>query len=95
MSVESVNAELTWGNVGLALCFVLFNAVVSSCLGLGIGTSLTTAAFRCIVQLTLVAMILQRVFATENPFAVAGIICESDLVVGHFSVLHGLFFQCS
>ena len=68
--------QLTWENVGLAFSFILFDAVVSKTFGLGVGTSLVTAAVRCVVQLTLVAMILQKVFETNNPWGVAGIACE-------------------
>lgn len=72
--------DLTWGNVGLAFSFILFDAVVSKIFGLGIGTSLMTAAVRCVVQLTLVALILQKVFDTNNPWGVAGIACAYCLL---------------
>lgn len=68
--------DLTWSNVGLAFSFILFDAVISKTFALGVGTSLVTAAVRCVVQLTVVAMILQKVFETNNPWAVAGIACE-------------------
>jgi len=67
------NTHLKWMNVGLALSFVLFDAVLSSTFGLRIGGSLITAAVRCIIQLAVVATLLQKVFETENPWAVAGI----------------------
>ncbi|KAA1476242.1 UPF0014-domain-containing protein [Dentipellis sp. KUC8613] len=65
--------HLQWTNVGLGLSFVLFDAALSHVLGLGVGGSLLTAAIRCIVQLAVVATILQRVFATDSMLAVAGI----------------------
>ncbi|TFY74799.1 hypothetical protein EWM64_g9212 [Hericium alpestre] len=65
--------NLQWTNVGLGLSFIVFDAVVSRVLGLGVGGSLFTAAIRCIVQLAVVATILERVFETESAFAVAGI----------------------
>ncbi|KAI0311268.1 UPF0014-domain-containing protein [Amylostereum chailletii] len=65
--------HLEWSNVGLGLCFVLFDAALSSSLGLGVGRSLLTAAARCIIQLTLVASILERVFKTDHFAAVTGI----------------------
>ncbi|KAI0052324.1 UPF0014-domain-containing protein [Auriscalpium vulgare] len=65
--------NLTWSNVTLGLSFVVFDAAVSHMLSLGVGSSLMVAAFRCVVQLTLVATILERVFDTNNPLAVAGI----------------------
>lgn len=68
--------ELSWQNVGLAFGFIFFDAVVSRILGLGVGTLLVTSALRCVVQLSLVALILQRVFETNNPWGVAGIARE-------------------
>ncbi|KAK0209074.1 hypothetical protein DFS33DRAFT_500433 [Desarmillaria ectypa] len=65
--------NLTWYNVGLAFSFILLNAVISKIFHLRIGVSLVTAAVRCIVQLALVATLLQSVFETDNPWAVAGI----------------------
>lgn len=73
---EKPTVQLSWMNVGLAFSFILFNATISKAVGLGVGTSLVTAAVRCIVQLTLVAMILQNVFETSNLWGVAGIACE-------------------
>ncbi|KAJ3518653.1 hypothetical protein NM688_g9407 [Phlebia brevispora] len=76
----SPTADLTYGNVALAFSFIVFNAVVSRTFSLGVGTSLVTAAVRCVVQLTLVALILQKVFETNNPWAVAGIACLLNLM---------------
>ena len=39
--------------------------------GLGVGSGLLTAAIRCVVQLSVVAPILQKVFETQNPAVVA------------------------
>ncbi|KAF8554434.1 hypothetical protein OG21DRAFT_1060377 [Imleria badia] len=65
--------NLTWVNVGLGLSFILFNAFLSSALHLGVGSSLVTSALRCIVQLAIMGLVLQRVFETNNPWAVGGI----------------------
>lgn len=65
--------NLTWFNVGLAFSFIALNAVISKIFHLGIGVSLVTAAVRCMIQLALVATLLQSVFETDNPWAVAGI----------------------
>lgn len=72
-SPPSGSTHLTWGNVGLAFSFVVFDAVVSRTFSLGVGSSLVTAAVRCVIQLSLVALILRKVFETNNPWAVAGI----------------------
>lgn len=69
-------ANLTWANVGLGLAFILFNAVVSSTLHLGVGRALVTSALRCVVQLAIMGLVLQRVFETNNPWAVGGIACS-------------------
>jgi len=69
-------APLSWANVGLAFSFILFDAVISVSFGLGVGSGLVTAAVRCIIQLSIVALLLQKVFETNNPWAVAGIACE-------------------
>lgn len=67
------SADLDWSNVGLGLAFVGANALVSYLLGLGVGTALVTAALRCVVQLSGMALVLRAIFATESPWAVAGL----------------------
>ncbi|KIJ67119.1 hypothetical protein HYDPIDRAFT_109132 [Hydnomerulius pinastri MD-312] len=74
-ATPSDSTNLTWGNVGLGFSFILFNAFLSTTLNLGVGSSLVSAALRCIVQLAIVGLLLQRVFETNNPWAVAGIAC--------------------
>ncbi|OJT07360.1 UPF0014 membrane protein [Trametes pubescens] len=69
------STHLNWGNVGLAFSFILLDGLLSTTFGLGVGSSLITAAVRCIVQLSVVALILQKVFETNNPWAVAGMAC--------------------
>jgi hypothetical protein len=69
---------LGWANVGLGLSFILFDVFVSAIFGLGIGRSLLISALRCVLQLGVVAILLQQVFATENPWAVGGIARECD-----------------
>ena len=74
------STHLTWGNVGLAFSFILLDGVLSTTFGLGVGSSLLTAAVRCVVQLSVVALILQKVFETNNPWAVAGMACLLNLM---------------
>jgi len=71
--MDSPQAHLTWVNVGLAFSFILFDAVVSFIFGLRVGSSLVTAAVRCVVQLAIMGTLLQTVLDTDNPWAVAGI----------------------
>lgn len=73
-------ADLGWSQVGLAFTFIVFNSMISEVLQLGIGGSIMSAALRCAVQLTLMATILQHVFAAENFWAVVGIACKSVVV---------------
>ncbi|KAG1775964.1 hypothetical protein EV702DRAFT_1030116 [Suillus placidus] len=72
--------HLNWGNVGLGFSFIIFNAVISTSLQLGVGSSLLSAAIRCVVQLGLVALVLQKVFETNNIWAVASIACLLNLL---------------
>ncbi|CAE6433360.1 unnamed protein product [Rhizoctonia solani] len=80
------HTHLNWLNVGIGFCFVAVDAVVSYGLGLGVGTSLVSAAIRCTVQLSIMALILQSVFEASSPWAVAGISCLL-LVLGSFETV--------
>ncbi|ORY25362.1 hypothetical protein BCR39DRAFT_544483 [Naematelia encephala] len=64
---------LTWTNVLIGFLFILFDSALSLILGLGIGGSLVVAALRCIFQLTIMGLILDKVFASDNIWAVFGI----------------------
>ncbi|KIJ08160.1 hypothetical protein PAXINDRAFT_173083 [Paxillus involutus ATCC 200175] len=79
-STPSDSTHLSRANVGLGFSFILLNAFLSTSLNLGIGGSLVTSALRCIVQLAIVGLVLQRVFETNNPWAVAGIACLLNLL---------------
>lgn len=72
---------LTWLNVLLGLLFILFDAVLSLILGLGIGTSLVVASIRSIVQLTIMGLVLDKVFASDNIWGVVGIACGYSLLL--------------
>ncbi|KAH9033216.1 hypothetical protein EDB83DRAFT_2507875 [Lactarius deliciosus] len=62
--------HLEWSNVGFGFAFIALDMVLSQVLQLQIGTSLVISALRCIVQLTLVATVLQSVFASQNMWTV-------------------------
>ncbi|BEJ17543.1 hypothetical protein CspHIS471_0609440 [Cutaneotrichosporon sp. HIS471] len=66
-------AVLTWRNVGLGFLFIVFDAVLSTIMGLKIGRNLIVAACRCILQLMVMSLVLGKVFSSNNPYAVAGI----------------------
>ncbi|KAF4593361.1 hypothetical protein EYR38_009075 [Pleurotus pulmonarius] len=72
--------ELTWINVALAFSFIVFNVVLSSVLRLDIGNSLLIASARCVVQLGVVALLLQKVFEARDPWIVAAIVCVLNIL---------------
>jgi len=65
--------HLTWGNVGIGFGFIAFDAAFSKVLGVHVGGSLLTASIRCILQLSVMALVLQSVFDARNIWAAAGI----------------------
>ncbi|KIK60383.1 hypothetical protein GYMLUDRAFT_43680 [Collybiopsis luxurians FD-317 M1] len=65
--------ELTYLNVALAFGFIVLNVIFSYIFDLGVGVSLLVAGIRCVVQLAIMGVLLQKVFETENPWAVAAI----------------------
>lgn len=68
---------LSWVNVGTGFLFILFDALLSGALGLGIGGSLVVAAIRCVVQLSVMGLVLDKVFASDNIGGVIGIAGQS------------------
>jgi len=84
--MDGDNTHLTWLNVGVGFAFVAVDAMVSHGLGLGVGTSLVSAAVRCVVQLSIMGLVLQSVFETSSPWAVGGISCLL-LVLGSFETV--------
>lgn len=70
------DTQLTYLNVALAFGFILFNVLFSYIFDLGVGISLFVTAIRCVAQLALVGTLLQSVFETDSPWAVAAIACE-------------------
>jgi ABC-type iron transport system FetAB permease component len=69
---------LSWLNVGFGFLFILFDAILSATLGLGIGGSLVVAATRCVIQLSIMGLVLDKVFASDNIWGVIGIAREFD-----------------
>jgi ABC-type iron transport system FetAB permease component len=76
MDSPTPTTELSWANVGLAFSFIALDALLSHVFGLRVGSSLVTAAVRCIIQLAIVAKLLHAVFETHNPWGVAAIARE-------------------
>ena len=78
-SPPSSDVNLEWSNVGIGFAFIAVNAALSHVLQLRVGTTLVIASLRCVIQLTLMATILQQVFAARNIWAVGGIARASFL----------------
>lgn len=74
--------RLTYLQVGFAAALILINAGISVWLRLGLERSLFVASIRTIVQLLLVGMILQWIFALETWYAVVGIWIFMTLIAG-------------
>ena len=62
--------DLGWGRLALVAALILVNAVISLSLQLGLGRRLLTAAVRTVLQLLLLGVVLQWVFAADEPWAV-------------------------
>ncbi|KAL1917020.1 uncharacterized protein VTP21DRAFT_5218 [Calcarisporiella thermophila] len=67
---DDVLVNLTWWNVGFASLFILVNVAVSLYFQLHLEKMLLVAAIRCVLQLTMMGLILENVFSTENPLIV-------------------------
>ena len=74
-SSSSSNTHLTWSSIAFAFSFIALDIIVSYVFGLKIGASLVIAAARCVLQLALLALVLNRVYEANNPWVVAGIAC--------------------
>jgi len=62
--------EISWLNVTGAAFILLLDVVVCIYFKLGIAQDLIVAALRCVVQLSLLGLILDRVFTSQSPLAV-------------------------
>lgn len=82
--------HLSWTNVGFAFAFIALDAAISRTFRLELGSSLITAALRCIGQLVLIALILQKVFEADDPWAASAIGCKfvRGIFTGLFTKLH-------
>ncbi|KAJ3132639.1 hypothetical protein HK100_005154 [Physocladia obscura] len=58
--------HLSTSNVAIGFTLILVNAGISSFLGLGISAQLFVAAFRCVVQLNLLGLVLKPVFDNDS-----------------------------
>lgn len=64
---------ITWLDLTIASVLLVANGAVSVWLGLGLGRQLLVASLRTVVQLSLLGLVLVRVFQSGNPWLVGGI----------------------
>ncbi|KAF8940478.1 hypothetical protein BGZ47_007728 [Haplosporangium gracile] len=62
--------ELQWYHVAIASVLILVNGALSIALGLKLEKRLFISATRCVVQLTIMGMVLQTIFDANNPIFV-------------------------
>ena len=74
--------ELTYVDVGLATLLIFINGAISIALGLGLGRSLLLASVRTILQLLLIGLVLDSVFALNEWYAVVGLFLVMTVVAG-------------
>ncbi|CAG8536343.1 7695_t:CDS:10 [Ambispora gerdemannii] len=67
-------APLHWWNVALASIFIFFNGGLSLLFGLRLESSLFISSIRCIIQLTIMGLVLEDVFASQNPIFIMGLV---------------------
>ncbi|RHZ50627.1 hypothetical protein Glove_494g15 [Diversispora epigaea] len=70
ISDKPKNVPLHWSNVGVASSFILINGFISFWLNLRLEKSLFISSIRCLVQLTIMGLILEDVFKARHPFVV-------------------------
>ncbi|KAI9503941.1 hypothetical protein GGI25_000830 [Coemansia spiralis] len=69
---EDGPTPLTWANVALAGLLLLVNVMISSALKLRLEKQIVVAGMRCFIQLSVLGLVLKRLFATDNAFVVLG-----------------------
>ena len=74
--------ELSYGQVALAALLILINGAISVALRLGLHRKLALAAVRTVVQLLLVGLVLQWVFALRRWYLVLALMLVMALIAG-------------
>ncbi|KAJ1956236.1 hypothetical protein GGI12_005359 [Dipsacomyces acuminosporus] len=77
----SSGAPLTWWNVALAASMLLLNVFISSIMKLGLEKQIVVAGVRCVVQLTILGLILRHVFTTKSAVLVIGMAASKFIPV--------------
>ncbi|CAG8466932.1 14877_t:CDS:2 [Funneliformis mosseae] len=83
-----VESTLHWYHVGIASTFIIINGIISIWLGLHLEASLFVSSVRCVVQLTLMGLVLEDVFKADNPFIVLAMIFILVFLGANEIVLH-------
>ena len=65
--------HISIANVGVGFSLLLLDICLSSYFQLGLSRDLLIAAARCVVQLSLLGVVLESVFSAQNPLAVVGL----------------------
>lgn len=74
--------QLDWTDMALVSACLLINVALSFHYGLGIHKSLVIAGLRTILQLTLVGIILDKIFQVDHPWLVLGIMIVMVILAG-------------
>lgn len=74
--------DLSYLHVGLAAGLILVSGLVSVALGLNLGRSLLLASVRTILQLLLIGLVLESVFAMKQWYAVVGLLLLMTIIAG-------------
>lgn len=74
--------DLSLSQVALAAALILVNAAISMALSLGMERRLLVAAVRTVVQLALIGLVLDWVFAVRSPWIVVALMAVMALVAG-------------
>ncbi len=74
--------DLTYFGLAMAAALIVVNAAVSLVLRLNLERRLLWAALRTVVQLSLLGLILQGIFATDQPLLVGGMMLFMTAVAG-------------
>ncbi|ORZ09646.1 UPF0014 family [Lobosporangium transversale] len=62
--------ELQWYHVAIASTLILTNGILSIILGLGLEKRLFISAIRCVVQLSIMGLVLENIFSANSPVLV-------------------------
>jgi putative ABC transport system permease protein len=81
MSLEYV--ELSWPSLAIAASLIVVNGLISLALRLDLEKKLAVAAVRTIVQLYLIGLVLEGVFAAERWYVVLLILSLMTIIAGH------------